>query len=34
VLSREDGGVIVTVSGSASEKELETVAAAVAPYAA
>ena len=32
VLSREDGGVIVTVSGSASEKELETVAAAVAPY--
>jgi len=34
VLSLEDGGVIVTVSGSASEKELETVAAAVAPYAA
>jgi hypothetical protein len=33
VLSREDGGVIVTVSGSASEKELETVAAAVGPYA-
>jgi cytoskeletal protein RodZ len=32
VLSREDGSVIVTVSGSASEKELETVAAAVAPY--
>ena len=32
VLSREDGGVIVAVSGSASEKELETVAAAVAPY--
>jgi cytoskeletal protein RodZ len=34
VLSREDGGVIVAVSGSASEKELETVAAAVAPYRA
>ena len=34
VLSREDGGVIVAVSGSASEKELETVAAAVAPYPA
>jgi hypothetical protein len=34
VLSREDGGVIVTVTGSASEKELETVAGAVAPYAA
>jgi hypothetical protein len=34
VLSREEGGVIVTVSGSASEKELETVAAAVAPYTA
>jgi hypothetical protein len=33
VLSRDDGGVIVAVSGSASEKELETVAAAVAPYA-
>ena len=33
VLSREDGGVTVAVSGSASEKELETVAAAVAPYA-
>jgi hypothetical protein len=32
VLSREDGGVIVTVSGSATEKELEVVAAAVAPY--
>ena len=32
VLSRDDGGVVVTVSGSASEKELETVAAAVAPY--
>ena len=32
VLSREDGGVIVTVSGSASEKELETLAAAVQPY--
>jgi cytoskeletal protein RodZ len=34
VLAREDGGVIVAVSGSASEKELETVAAAVAPYGA
>ena len=33
VLSREDGGVIVAVSGSATEKELETVAAAVAPVA-
>jgi hypothetical protein len=32
VLSREDGGVIVTVTGSAPEKELETVASAVAPY--
>jgi len=32
VLSRDDGGVIVTVTGSASEKELETVAGAVAPY--
>ena len=32
VLSLEDGGVIVAVSGSASEKELETVAAAVQPY--
>jgi len=32
VLSLEDGGVIVTVTGSASEKELETVADAVAPY--
>jgi hypothetical protein len=32
VLSREDGGVIVAVSGSASEKELEAVAAAVEPY--
>ena len=32
VLSRQDGGVTVAVSGSASEKELETVAAAVAPY--
>jgi len=31
-LSRQDGDVIVAVSGSASEKELETVAAAVAPY--
>jgi hypothetical protein len=34
VLSREDGGVIVAVSGSATEKELETVAAAVRPYSA
>jgi hypothetical protein len=34
VLSREDGGVIVAVSGSASESELETVAAAVEPYTA
>ena len=33
VLSRADGDVIVAVSGSASEKELETVAGAVAPYA-
>jgi hypothetical protein len=32
VLSWEDGGAIVAVSGSASEEELETVAAAVAPY--
>jgi hypothetical protein len=32
VLSREDSGAIVAVSGSASDKELETVAAAVAPY--
>ena len=32
VLSREDGGVIVAVSGSASEKDLETVAAAVEPH--
>ncbi|MFL6093952.1 MAG: DUF4245 family protein, partial [Blastococcus sp.] len=32
VLSREDGGVIVAVSGSAPEKELETVAAAVEPH--
>jgi anti-sigma factor RsiW len=32
VLSWEDGGAIVSVSGSASEEELETVAAAVAPY--
>jgi hypothetical protein len=32
LLSREDGGVIVTVSGSASTKELEAVAAAVQPY--
>jgi hypothetical protein len=32
VLSREDGGVIVAVSGSASEKELEAVASAVEPY--
>lgn len=33
VLSLEDGVMIVAVSGSASEKELETVAGAVAPYA-
>ena len=32
VLSLEDGGAIVAVSGSASDEELETVAAAVAPY--
>jgi hypothetical protein len=32
VLSREDGGAIVAVSGSASDEELETVAGAVAPY--
>lgn len=32
VLSREDGGVVVAVTGSATEKELETVAGAVAPY--
>lgn len=32
VLSREADGVIVLVSGSASEKELEAVAAAVAPH--
>jgi cytoskeletal protein RodZ len=32
VLSLTDGGVILTVSGSASEKELETVAGAFAPY--
>jgi cytoskeletal protein RodZ len=32
VLSLEEGGAIVTVSGSASEKELETVAGAVAPF--
>ena len=31
-LSREDGGVIVAVTGSASDEELETVAAAVEPY--
>ena len=31
-LSREDGGVIVVVSGSADEDELADVAAAVAPY--
>jgi hypothetical protein len=33
-LSREADGVVVVVSGSASDKELETVAAAVAPYSA
>jgi hypothetical protein len=33
VLSREADGVIVLVSGSASEGELEAVAAAVGPYA-
>ena len=33
VLSVEDGAAIVAVTGSASEEELETVAAAVAPYA-
>jgi hypothetical protein len=32
-LSREDGGAIVVVTGSASDEELETVAAAVEPYA-
>ncbi|MGY1601121.1 DUF4245 domain-containing protein [Geodermatophilus sp. SYSU D00815] len=32
VLSREADGVTVVVTGSASEEELETVAAAVAPY--
>jgi hypothetical protein len=32
VLSREDGGATVAVSGSASDEELETVAAAVEPY--
>jgi hypothetical protein len=32
-LSLEDAGVIVVVSGSADEKELETVAAAVRPWA-
>jgi uncharacterized protein DUF4245 len=32
VLSRTYGGVTVAVSGSASEKELETVAGAVSPY--
>jgi Protein of unknown function (DUF4245) len=31
-LSRQDGGATVVVSGSASEQELETVAAAVRPY--
>jgi hypothetical protein len=31
-LSREDGEVIVVVTGSASDEELETVAAAVRPY--
>ena len=33
-LSREDGGAIVVVTGSASDEELETVAAAVEPYSA
>ena len=32
-LSRESDGVVVVVTGSASDDELETVAAAVAPYA-
>jgi hypothetical protein len=32
VLSSQDGAAIVAVSGSASEEELEAVAAAVAPY--
>jgi hypothetical protein len=32
VLTREDGGATVAVTGSASEEELETVAGAVAPY--
>jgi hypothetical protein len=31
-LSREDGEVTVVVTGSASDEELETVAAAVRPY--
>jgi hypothetical protein len=31
-LSRTDAGVVVVVSGSASERELETVAGAVRPY--
>ena len=31
-LSREDGDVIVVITGSASDEELETVAAAVRPY--
>jgi hypothetical protein len=31
-LSREDGGVIVVITGSAPDEELETVAAAVRPY--
>jgi Protein of unknown function (DUF4245) len=31
-LSREDGGVVVVVTGSATDEELETVAAAVRPY--
>ena len=33
-LSRDVGGVVVVVSGSAAEKELETVAAAVRPWKA
>jgi len=32
-LSREEGGATVLVTGSASDDELETVAASVEPYA-